>query len=136
MILVFGGAYQGKLAYALDKFDIAAEDVYRCSRDGELDLDKTVIYGLEEFVYWCTENGVEAKTVLESRFDTTEADPYLGTLAGTGKIFIACDVSQGLVPMDATDRAFREMMGRTLLHLSKEADEVHRVFCGIGQRLK
>ena len=130
MILVFGGAYQGKLAYALDKFDIAAEDVYRCSRDGELDLDKTVIYGLEEFVYWCTENVVEAKAVLESRFDTAEADPYLD------KIFIACDVSQGLVPMDATDRAFREMMGRTLLHLSKEADQVHRVFCGIGQRLK
>ena len=130
MILVFGGAYQGKLEYALDKFDIAAEDEYRCCRDGEMDLSKTVIYGLEEFVYWCTENGVEAKTVLESRFDTTEADPYLG------KIFIACDVSQGLVPMDATDRAFREMMGRTLLHLSKEADEVHRVFCGIGQKLK
>ena len=130
MILVFGGAYQGKLEYTLDKFDIAAEDVYRCSRDGEMDLSKTVIYGLEEFVYWCTENGVEAKTVLESRFDTTEADPYLD------KIFIACDVSQGLVPMDATDRAFREMMGRTLLHLSKEADQVHRVFCGIGQRLK
>ena len=130
MILVFGGAYQGKLEYALDKFNIAAEDVYRCSRDGEMDLSKAVIYGLEEFVYWCTENGVEAKTVLESRFDTTEADPYLG------KIFIACDVSQGLVPMDATDRAFREMMGRTLLYLAKEADEVHRVFCGIGQRLK
>ena len=130
MILVFGGAYQGKLEYVLDKFDIAAEDVYRCSRDGEMDLSRTVIYGLEEFVYWCTENGVEAKAVLESRFDTTEADPYLD------KIFIACDVSQGLVPMDATDRAFREMMGRTLLHLSKEADEVHRVFCGIGQRLK
>ncbi len=130
MILVFGGAYQGKLDYVLDKFQLSEDDVYRCSRDGEINLDCRVIYGLEEFVYWCTENGVEAKTVLESRFDTTEADPYLG------KIFIACDVSQGLVPMDATDRAFREMMGRTLLHLSKEADEVHRVFCGIGQRLK
>ena len=130
MILVFGGAYQGKLEYVLDKFDMTAEDVYRCSRDGEMDLSKTVIYGLEEFVYWCTENGVEAKAVLESRFDTTEADPYLG------KIFIACDVSQGLVPMDATDRAFREMMGRTLLHLAKDAEEVHRVFCGIGQKLK
>ncbi len=130
MILVFGGAYQGKLEYALDKFDMTAEDVYRCCRDGELDLSKTVIYGLEEFVYWCTENGVEAKEVLAGRFDPEADDPYLG------KIFIACDVSQGLVPMDATDRAFREMMGRTLLHLSKEADQVHRVFCGIGQRLK
>ena len=130
MILVFGGAYQGKLEYALDKFDMTAEDVYRCSRDGEMDLSKTVIYGLEEFVYWCTENGAEAKEVLAGRFTSDELQPY------ADKIFIACDVSQGLVPMDATDRAFREMMGRTLLYLAKEADEVHRVFCGIGQRLK
>lgn len=130
MILVFGGAYQGKLEYALDKFDMTAEDVYRCIRDGEMDLSKTVIYGLEEFVYWCTENGAEAKEVLAGRFTSDELQPY------ADKIFIACDVSQGLVPMDATDRAFREMMGRTLLYLAKEADEVHRVFCGIGQRLK
>lgn len=130
MILVFGGAYQGKLEYVLDKFDMTAEDVYRCSRDGEMDLSKTVIYGLEEFVYWCTENGVEAKEVLAGRFTSDELQPY------ADKIFIANDVSQGLVPMDATDRAFREMMGRTLLYLAKEADEVHRVFCGIGQRLK
>lgn len=130
MKLVFGGAYQGKLEYALDKFGVTAGDVCHCSRDGQLDLSKTVIYGLEEFVYWCTENGVEAKEVLAARGDLS------CTLAGTGKIFIACDVSQGLVPMDATDRAFREMMGRTLLYLAKEADEVHRVFCGIGQRLK
>ena len=130
MILVFGGAYQGKLEYALDKFDMTAEDVYRCSRDGEMDLSKTVIYGLEEFVYWCTENGWEAKAVLESRFDMDADVPFLD------KIFIANDVSQGLVPMNATDRAFREMMGRTLLHLAKEAEEVHRVFCGLGQRLK
>ena len=130
MILVFGGAYQGKLEYVLDKFDMTAEDVYRCSRDGEMDLSKTVIYGLEEFVYWCTENGAEAKEVLAGRFTSDELQPY------ADKIFIANDVSQGLVPMDATDRAFREMMGRTLLYLAKEADEVHRVFCGIGQRLK
>lgn len=130
MILVFGGAYQGKLEYALDKFQLSEDDVYRCSRDGDLNLDCRVIYGLEEFVYWCTENGWEASAVLESRFDMDADVPFLD------KIFIANDVSQGLVPMDATDRAFREMMGRTLLHLAKEAEEVHRVFCGIGQRLK
>ena len=124
MILVFGGAYQGKLDYALDIFSLTPDCVYRCSRDGELDLNKDVIYGLEEFVYWCNAEGFEAREVLQDR----------GNLSG--KIFIACDVSQGLVPMDAADRSFREMMGRTLLYLAKEADEVHRVFCGLGQRLK
>jgi len=130
MILVFGGAYQGKLDYVLDKFQLSEDDVYRCSRDGEIDFDKKVIYGLEEFVYWCTENGFEAREVLAGRFDPEDLYPY------SGKIFIACDVSQGLVPMDATDRAFREMMGRTLLYLAREANQVHRVFCGLGQRLK
>lgn len=130
MILVFGGAYQGKLDYVLDKFQLSEDDVYRCSRDGDMDLNCRVIYGLEEFVYWCTENGWEAKAVLESKFDMEAEVPFLDT------IFIANDVSQGLVPMDATDRAFREMMGRTLLHLAKDAEEVHRVFCGLGQRLK
>lgn len=131
MTLIFGGAYQGKLEYALETFALTDADVYCCKRDGEIDLDRRIIYGLEEFVYWCTENGLEARTVLESRFDyKASGHPY------SDKIFIACDVSQGLVPMDATDRAFREMMGRTLLHLAKEADSVHRVFCGIGQKLK
>ncbi|MBR4861722.1 MAG: bifunctional adenosylcobinamide kinase/adenosylcobinamide-phosphate guanylyltransferase [Firmicutes bacterium] len=124
MILVFGGAYQGKLDYALDKFSLTPDCVYCCSRNGELDLNKDVIYGLEEFVYWCNANGFEAREVLQVRGDLS------------GKVFIACDVSQGLVPMDATDRAFREMMGRTLLYLAKDAEEVHRVFCGLGQRLK
>ena len=75
-------------------------------------------------MYWCTVHGIEAQEVLAAQGDLS------------GKTFIACDVSQGLVPMDATDRAFREMMGRTLLFLTAQADEVHRVFCGLGQRLK
>ncbi len=46
------------------------------------------------------------------------------------------DVSQGVVPIDTDRRAWREDVGRTMLWLAKEADEVHRVFCGLGQRIK
>lgn len=125
MILIFGGAYQGKLDYALETFDIGPEDVFRCSRDGMLSLEKTVICGLEDFVYSCTVDGKEARDVLAS------IKPQL-----RGKILIADDISQGLVPMDATDRAYREMMGRTLIWLAREADSVYRVFCGLGHQLK
>ena len=125
MILIFGGAYQGKLDYALETFDIAPDDVFRCSRDGALSLEKTVICGLEDFVYSCTVNGKEARDVLASM------EPQL-----RDKILIADDISQGLVPMDAVDRAYREMMGRTLIWLAREADSVYRVFCGLGQQLK
>ena len=125
MILIFGGAYQGKLEYALETFAVAPDDVFRCSRDGMVSLEKTVICGLEDFVYSCTVDGKEARDVLSSM------EPQL-----RDKILIADDISQGLVPMDATDRAYREMMGRTLIWLAREADSVFRIFCGLGQQLK
>ena len=52
------------------------------------------------------------------------------------KVLIITDVSQGIVPMDKTTRAFREMNGRLMLYLASEAEEVWRVFCGIGKRIK
>lgn len=52
------------------------------------------------------------------------------------KVLIMTDVSQGIVPMDPELRAFREMNGRLMLRLAAEASEVHRVFCGIGKRVK
>ena len=30
----------------------------------------------------------------------------------------------------------REANGRLMIYLAKEADQVHRVFCGIGKRIK
>lgn len=125
MILIFGGAYQGKLEYALTTFDRTEEQVHTCERSTTLPETPAVLYKLEDFVYACTEAGLEAREILASHKDDLK-----------NTIFIATDVSQGLVPMEATDRAFREMMGRTLLYLTKEAEQVHRVFCGLGQRLK
>ena len=55
---------------------------------------------------------------------------------GTPMKFTMDDVSQGVVPIDTDRRAWREDVGRTMLWLAKEADEVHRVFCGLGQRIK
>ena len=51
-------------------------------------------------------------------------------------IFIANDVSGGVVPMDPTLRAWREACGRMNLKLAKASDEVWRLFCGIPQRVK
>ena len=66
--------------------------------------------------------------------DLTYDEPNGNLLAD--KIWIADDISQGVVPIEADRRAWREAVGRTLLWLGKESDEVHRVFCGLGQRLK
>ena len=48
MILIIGGAYQGKLDFAKSTFGITDQDVYTCT-GGEIDFSKRCIYNIEEF---------------------------------------------------------------------------------------
>ena len=126
MILVFGGAYQGKLEYVLETYDLSNDDVYRCDRESlHIDFDKKVIYGLDKFVYACVREGLEAKELILRDIDRLK-----------DKILIFDDISQGIVPLDKDERAWREASGRCMVALGKAADEVIRVFCGLGTKIK
>ena len=122
MNLIIGGAYQGKLEYARKEFGV--KTVWDCS-EGEPDFSCDAVCGLEKFVRSCTESGMEAAQWLEARRSQWQE-----------RVLIITDVSQGIVPMDAQTRAFREMNGRTMLYLAGQADRVDRVFCGIGKQIK
>ena len=50
MILIIGGAYQGKLDFAKETFGITDADVHICS-ESEIDFSKRCIYKIEEFTY-------------------------------------------------------------------------------------
>lgn len=113
MILIFGGAYQGKTDFARKQF-------------GE---DAPIISGLEQFVWDCCAEEPEGRLEAADEMRRRKGD-------WQDKILIIHDVSQGIVPMDARTRAYREMNGRLMLYLASEAEEVWRVFCGIGKRIK
>lgn len=49
---------------------------------------------------------------------------------------VCCEVGMGVVPLDATDRAWRELVGRTCCELAKHADKVVRMVCGIPVVIK
>ena len=135
MILIFGGAYQGKLEYAKEKFDIktvcdcgvpeAAEGGAPDFAGREPDFSKDAVCALEKFVLKCVRDGVEAADYFKENKEKWQ-----------DKVLILTDVSQGIVPMDAELRAFREMNGRLMLYLAREAEQVIRVFCGIGKKVK
>lgn len=58
-------------------------------------------------------------------------------LAEKGDWVILCDeIGCGVVPLFAEERRWREQTGRCLIRLAAEAEEVHRVCCGLGMRLK
>ena len=151
MILIFGGAYQGKLDYAKKRFDIEA--VCDCNDGAAPDFAADAIYGIEGFVKRCAvrkcealvekQQGKELEKQAEQRSPGSEQLPLEAAdwfderrEDWQNKVLIMTDVSQGIVPMEPELRAFREMNGRLMLRLAAEADEVHRVFCGIGKRVK
>ena len=51
-------------------------------------------------------------------------------------ILICRDMFCGVVPMGAETRAWRQDTGRLTQYLSREAEHVSRIFCGLEQRLK
>ena len=51
-------------------------------------------------------------------------------------VVTANEVGGGVVPMDPEERAWREACGRALCVLAGHADQVTRVVCGIGVRIK
>lgn len=134
MILIFGGAFQGKLEYAVKNFDIASvcdcgavcEDTEERSFEECLpDFSKAAVCSLEKFVLRCVDEGVEAVDYFRENRDKWQ-----------DSILILTDVSQGIVPMEARLREFREMNGRLMVYLAGEAQQVIRVFCGIGKKVK
>ena len=120
MILLIGGAYQGKLDYAKDTFGITDADVYTCS-SGEIDFSKRCICKIEEFTLHHPD---PVRYFMESRESWQDS------------ILIIRDIFCGVVPMDAEDRAWRQRTGRLAQCLSHEATQVSRIFCGLEQRLK
>ncbi|MBQ8358387.1 MAG: bifunctional adenosylcobinamide kinase/adenosylcobinamide-phosphate guanylyltransferase [Oscillospiraceae bacterium] len=120
MILIIGGAYQGKLDFVKENFGITDEEVFTCG-GGEIDFSKECIYKIEEFTC-CHPDPV-------SYFQTHREE-------WKDSILILQDIFCGVVPMGAPNRAWRQRTGRLAQYLSKEAVQVSRIFCGLEQRLK
>ena len=120
MILIIGGAYQGKLNFAKDAFNITDAEVFSCDI-GEIDFSKRCIYKIEEFTYGYPD---------PIGYFQEHKDDWQNS------ILICEDIFCGVVPMGAENRAWRQNTGRLVQYLSKEADQVSRIFCRLEQRLK
>lgn len=125
MILIFGGAYQGKREYAVKKYNLKESEIYSLSSDDRELPDAKAVSSLQEFTYGFAERGESADEYLRAHTEELR-----------DKVIIADDISSGIVPIEPLNRAWREMHGRCLNFLAAEADEVVRVFCGIGSRIK
>lgn len=113
MVLITGGYYQGKTAYALENFT----DNIRIYNNYHLEVRQQLLDGKVPMA--------EAEKLL--------AD-YKENVAEL--VIISAEVGCGLVPADAFEREYREQCGRVSCYFAGEASRVIRVVCGIGSRLK
>ena len=125
MILITGGMYQGKRDFAAAEFGLTDADFRDAGGEAALDFNGRAIDHLEQFVLACTRAGVSAQEYLKEHEEEL-AD----------QILIAADITQGVVPMDPVERAWREETGRCLVWLAQRSERVFRVFCGIPQQVK
>ena len=68
--------------------------------------------------------------------ETSEKIVALADELAKKDVVIATEVGGGIVPVEAAERAARERAGRLNCLLSKRADTVIRVFCGIPMVMK
>lgn len=124
MKLIIGGAFQGKREFAVSAFGLQEEDVYTCE-GREIDFTKPCIDKLEEFTLACVQAGLEPADYMKAHRAQWE-----------NSILICQDIFCGVVPLGADMREWRQATGRMCQYLSKEAEQVSRIFCGLEQRLK
>lgn len=124
MILLIGGAYQGKLECARNAYCLTTDDIFTCDGGG-IDFSKRCIHRIEEFTWACVQQGMDPTAYFREHREQWE-----------NSILICQDMSCGVVPMGAQLRLWRQLTGRLCQYLAREADSVSRIFCGLEQRLK
>lgn len=122
MVLIIGGAYQGKTEYAKKTYGLQDADIFTCE-DMRIDPNARAIRHLERFALACVRAGKEPAEMLNA-------------LDLSDKILICEDISCGVVPMDAVEREWREAVGRMNAMLAARAARVMRLFCGLPLELK
>ncbi len=131
MKLVIGGFAQGKRNYVLERNGprdcMVLDGKLRQDEepDEEPDGEILVVDHLHRWIRGCLENGgcpeEEIRTFVKDHPDC---------------ILISDEIGNGIVPADSFEREYRERTGRILTELAGSAEEVVRVICGIGQRIK
>ena len=124
MHLIIGGAYQGKRQFAEERFGLKTEDIFSCAGK-DPDFSHKCLDRLEEFTLACVKAGRDSVAFFRENRERWE-----------DSALILGDISAGVVPVDAEMRAWREENGRLGRYLAEQAESVHRIFCGLEQRLK
>ena len=125
MDLIIGGAYQGKLEYAKNRYSLEDPQIFYCTEEGDIGFGARCIYNIHEFTLYCVRSGNDAVELFKAHCGEWN-----------DSVLICNDIFCGVVPVEKEMRDWREITGRLCAYLSSEAENVIRIFCGLEQKLK
>ena len=116
MTLIIGGAWQGKLTWAVKEFGFTPEELCDLAA-GAPAPGKRCYYHLEELT-------------------RREEHPERYLPLWEDAVVIAREIGCGIVPMAPEERAWRERHGALLRDLAQRSEKVYRVFCELTEEWK
>lgn len=123
MIMITGGAYQGKKDFAKTRFDCEILNGDNC--DLKSVFTAKCVSNYHQLVKRLVENGDDVVSYTER---LCRENPNL--------IVIINEIGCGIVPLEKSDRIWREQVGRAGSLIAKNSDTVVRLICGIPTVIK
>lgn len=127
MILVTGGAYQGKLNYA-KVLCPGKEWADGCICTEQELLSCGGIFRFHSYIENRMKEGMTQEELLYLADTLYRENPEV--------VVVTDEIGYGIVPADAFEREYREVTGRVCTRLASYAAQVHRVICGVGTVIK
>jgi adenosylcobinamide kinase/adenosylcobinamide-phosphate guanylyltransferase len=125
MVLITGGAFQGKLEYALELTKISRDEIL----DGQdCTMEELMRKPMINHFHLWIKRMLDEEHIYEVIEQIVKENPNL--------IILVDEVGCGIVPMEEKERNYRELVGRVCCVLAKQAKQVHLVTCGIGTVIK
>lgn len=145
MIFIIGGAYQGKLDFAVSfwKSSHSAEPSVCSELTGESAKHADIIQNLHLYI----KKRLETLSQMEQDFSETSIsfelfcakqllEEVLALRAGKPNIiFTMTELGCGVVPVQSEDRRYREICGRISCVLAMLSEQTWKITCGIGTLL-
>lgn len=122
--MIIGGAHQGKLKLAKQMYP----DIKWL--DGKVCGEKEIFYcggisRFHEYIAGRLRKGADLSGFPERLY---AENPDI--------VIVTDEIGYGIVPVDQFQRRYREATGRICTELASRSEEVYRIICGIGMRIK
>lgn len=126
MIMITGGAFQGKKEYVKNRFGFSDDEILN---GGSCELDAV-------FTAKCvTDYQLAVKRLLEENADPEEFTRRL-CRENSGAVIIINEIGGGIIPLEKSERIWREETGRAGCIIAENSREVIRLVCGVPVEIK